>query len=208
MSSIEELYDAVKRGDLAKAKKLLLNDPSLARRRHEGATALHFAAIHNHRDIVDLLLAEGASPEAEDDEFEATPMGWANESGNTDMVRYLYERGAHVGFFHAAAFGFTDRVRTMIDQNNSQINLMRGYGTPLHLAVLWGHPEIVRILLNHGADPSIRNMQGQTALEIAAEQVSSFGGGTPLVNAGRRKEIVENCKLIIQLLQRANSETS
>ena len=201
MATIEEFYDAVKNGNLPSVQSLLHAQPGFALQRHEGATALHFAAIHNNRAIVDLLLAEGANPEAEDDEFESTPINWANEAGHTDMVQYLYERGTRVGFYLAAAFGLTDRLRALIDQNISQINMMRGYGTPIHFAALWGHPVIVQILLNHGADPQIRNMNGKTALEIAQDQVATNGDATPLVNAGRRKELIENCRQIVRILE-------
>ncbi|MFI5252149.1 MAG: ankyrin repeat domain-containing protein [Bacteroidota bacterium] len=208
MTPVEKFFAAVKEGDLKELKELLSLQPDLATIRSEGATALHFAVIHNHRDIVDLLLTNGANPEAVDDEFEATPIGWANEAGHTEMVNYLYERGTHVGFFQAAAFGLTERIRQLIDENISEINILQGYGTPLHAAALWAHPLIVQILLNHDADPAMRNMYGMTALEIAQQQVSSNGDATPLVNAGRRKEIVDDCKLIVEILDDWLKKTS
>jgi hypothetical protein len=37
---------------------------------------------------------------------------------------------------------------------------------PLHYAVFWRNPEAVRLLLQRGADPFLRNQKGQTAFEI------------------------------------------
>ena len=42
---------------------------------------------------------------------------------------------------------------------NSSWNHWDAEVTPLHLAVLGGHPEVVRVLLAVGADPSIRDTQ-------------------------------------------------
>jgi hypothetical protein len=52
---------------------------------NEGATALHYATLNGHREIVGLLLAGGADINARDDRFHATPTGWA--------IEYLRESG-------------------------------------------------------------------------------------------------------------------
>jgi hypothetical protein len=47
------------------------------------------------------------------------------------------------------------------------------YGrTPLHLAVLEGHEEVVKELLGHGVDTSTADFKGRTALHFAAHGYS------------------------------------
>jgi len=45
------------------------------------------------------------------------------------------------------------------------------------------------------------NRAGQTALEIAGQQVESKGQGTPIMLPKRRAEIVNGCANVIELLQ-------
>jgi len=40
--------------------------------------------------------------------------------------------------------------------------------TPLHVAAEYGYSEIVEVLLEHGADPNIRDKYGETPLHVAA----------------------------------------
>ena len=42
--------------------------------------------------------------------------------------------------------------------------------TPLHIAALWGDVEIVEVLLERGADPNVKDDNGQTPLHIAAQE--------------------------------------
>jgi ankyrin repeat protein len=53
-----------------------------------GATPLHYAALHGHRQIVKLLLERGADINSIDGQFGATPAGWA--------IEYLRERGGYL----------------------------------------------------------------------------------------------------------------
>jgi ankyrin repeat protein len=46
-------------------------------RRPRGATALHFAAWHGNATMVRELVDRGSSLDLEDDEYQATPLGWA-----------------------------------------------------------------------------------------------------------------------------------
>jgi Ankyrin repeats (3 copies) len=81
-----ELFSAVTSGNKQRVRELLASDPAAARLRDdEGATPLHYATLNGEREIAELLLASGADINACDDEFDATPAGWA--------IEYLRERG-------------------------------------------------------------------------------------------------------------------
>lgn len=80
MSELENLIEAVKRGDRESVRAILESDDRLASQRDEsGATPLHYAAPNGHRQIVQLLLERGADINSTDSQFGATPAGWAIE---------------------------------------------------------------------------------------------------------------------------------
>jgi ankyrin repeat protein len=92
-----------------------LGFPVSARGEH-GQTALHWAAWHGWRETAVALLSRGAALEAVEEEFGATPLGWAihgcdnwpNPEGDyPDVVRLLLEAGAKVT---APGVGLTDDV--------------------------------------------------------------------------------------------------
>jgi ankyrin repeat protein len=80
MSDLENLIEAVKQGNLEPVRSILESDPRLANQKDKsGATPLHFATLHGHRPIVELLLERGANINSTDSQFGATPAGWAIE---------------------------------------------------------------------------------------------------------------------------------
>jgi MoaD family protein len=195
-----QFFSAVKQGQCASARALLAADPQLINVKYDKATALHFAAIDNHRDLVDLLLQAGADLNARDDEFNMTPIGWANERGHMEMVIYLHGLGAEVDLYSAVAYGLTDRVKQILSADSSKINEKNHYGTPIHEASLWGHVELLKLLIENGADPNVRNRHGDTAVEIARKQLESNCAATPIVIASRRKEIEQGCREVKEIL--------
>jgi uncharacterized protein len=193
MSDLAELVRAVSEGQVDTARTILDRTPSLASTQHKGASPLHYAAIHNQREAVDLLIDRGASLEDLDTEYGAAPIGWANEKGHMEMVRYLHSRGAQVTIHTASAFGLLDDVRRLAPTDRDQLNAIIGYGAPLHLACLWGHADVVRALLDAGADPTERNPDGDLPLMIAARQARTNACQTPIVLDERRREIIAGC---------------
>jgi ankyrin repeat protein len=205
MPDVTTFFAAVRERAAERARALLSEDPRLVHARFDGATALHIAAIANDRAIVDLLIGAGGDLNARDDTFQMTPIGWANEEGHVDMVRYLFNRGAEVDLHQAASYGLVERVREMVKGSRRQINAVVGGWTPLQLATLWGHLDVVEVLLSRGGDPLVRDPFGRTALEIARAQVATNAKSTPIIREERRQEIVEACARIAERLARRNS---
>lgn len=200
-SNVPGFFDAVSKGEVEAVQAMLTQHPQLVNIRYDRATPLHFAALENHGKIVDVLLNSGADLEARDDEFNMTPIGWANEKGHQQMVRYLYEKGANVNLYSAVAFGLEDRVRDLLRDDGESINEADHFGTPVHEASLWGHAAIVQMLLDHGADPELRNVHGDSALEIARKQIESNCRATPIVTQSRREKIRAGCSEVVALLE-------
>jgi ankyrin repeat protein len=200
MIDATDFFAAVRAGMTDSVREQLAQEPALLQARHEGGTALHFAAIANDRVMVNLLLGAGAGLNARDDTYQMTPIGWANEEGHEEMVRLLYDRGAEIDLHQAAAYGLVDHVRDLVKRTRRQVNAVMGGWTPLQLATLWGHPDVVELLLSRGGDPLVRDPFGRTTIEIARAQVSTAGASTPLVRQERRQEIVTACGRIADLL--------
>ena len=200
MIDATDFFAAIRSGNVERARELLTQEPTLLDARHDGGTALHHAAISNHRAMVTFLLEAGADLNARDDTYQMTPIGWANEEGHEAMVRFLYDQGAEIDLHQAAAYGLLDHVREAVKHTRRQVNALMGGWTPLQLATLWGHPDVVELLLSRGGDPLVRDPFGRTSLDIARAQVKTEGASTPLVRQERREQIVAACTTIADML--------
>src|SRR4030095_12671335 len=82
-------------GDTEAVRTLLAEEPALARERLTGeTTGLHLAGPHP--DVVRVLLAHGADPNARDGGDNATPLHFAAAHGDVESVRLLLDAGADV----------------------------------------------------------------------------------------------------------------
>ena len=55
-------------------------------------TALHNAALHGHREMVQFLIKQGADPNIKDTKVNNTAAGWADYGGHPDLRDYLLDR--------------------------------------------------------------------------------------------------------------------
>ena len=83
----EAFLNAIKNGDFAKVSEQVSANVDLVKQSDEnGATGLHHASFCGFAEIAQLLIDYGADVNAIDDEFGATPAGWA--------IEHLRRRGA------------------------------------------------------------------------------------------------------------------
>ena len=129
----------------------------------------------DHKEIVELLLKEGAKID-EKDVRSRTPLQWAAYNGHTEAVEKLLSRGAQVDIKNdigetplhlAAESGHIKIVKLLMEKVG--VEEKDNYGrTPLYLAAIYGHTEIIEELLKVGAEVDAEDKDGQTPLSKVA----------------------------------------
>lgn len=187
MTSAEELTDpdatllrAAGDGDADAVALALRAGADLEARDGNGRTALLLAATYDHVDVARVLVAVGADPDALDDRHD-TPWLVTGVTGSVAMLETLLPAGPDLTIRNrfgglspipASERGHVDYVRRVV-KTAVDLDHVNDLGwTALLEAVILGdggepHQEIVRILLDAGADPSIADGDGVTALEHA-----------------------------------------
>lgn len=141
-----------------------------------GETALLIAVREGSRKVVLFLLEQpSVKVEARNPSGES-PLMLAALKGHLDLARRLIQRKAEVNkpgwtALHYAASNTTeaslDMVRLLLEHHAYIDAESPNRSTPLMMAAHYGHPAVVQLLLEEGADPMLRNEQGLTAIDFA-----------------------------------------
>jgi ankyrin repeat protein len=169
---MSEFLDAIKAGNRTAIERLLDSDPALASGAEGGVSYVLLALYNSKPDMARVLIDRGArlsfhdacaagenarakemlrgDPSLRDQRSGDgyPPLGLAIFFGNRDFAKFLIEEGADV---NAAA---TNPQRV----------------TPLHAAAAVCDHELIRILLDRGADPDARQQSDYTPLHTAASR--------------------------------------
>jgi uncharacterized protein len=166
----DEFFKAIVKGDAARIDAMVREDQNLLQARNAAELSPVLVAVYNHQaEIVDLLISAGAPLSA----FEAAA------SGRLERVRELVEakpdlvnRFSPDGYQMiglAAFFGHRLVVEYLVLKGAELQNFSKNpqQVTPLQSAVAGGNGEIVRILLENGANPNSIQASGYTPLHAA-----------------------------------------
>lgn len=139
------LFEAAHNGELADVKRLVASGTTVDAMDEENRTPMMFAAFNGHGRVVSYLLTQGAEVDSRD------------ASGRT-------------GLLYASSGPFVDTVEILLDAG-ADVNIqgsLEGF-TALMTAAAEGQLEVVRLLLERGADPTLEDVDGDTALSFARE---------------------------------------
>jgi uncharacterized protein len=174
------LLSAATDGDADGVALLLRSKADIEARDGHDRTALLLASTYDRVPVARLLVALGADPDALDDRHD-TPWLVTGVTGSVAMLEALLpadpdltirNRYGGISVIPASERGHVDYVRRVV-QTDIDVNHVNDLGwTALLEAVILGdgsapYQQIVRILLDAGADPAIADGNGVTALEHA-----------------------------------------
>jgi ankyrin repeat protein len=167
------LAQAIQARDSARVRKLLEAEPgSIHAADERGNQPIHWAVMTRQLSLIDELLARGADINAaRPDGLRPIHLtngdyhyrGWrdlpaAAIQRHEVVLGYLIARGAEYDISVASKLGDLERVRELLDRDPSLIHRLPGEsyytGLPLRNAAAAGHIEVVRLLLERGADPN------------------------------------------------------
>ncbi|KLU85305.1 hypothetical protein MAPG_04333 [Magnaporthiopsis poae ATCC 64411] len=136
------IWAAAGLGDRDAVIRLLDSGFDINTQDHFGSSALWYAARNNHKDLVEMLLAERrADPNLVDQDGESLlhHMATFKSAVPLPILKVLIEHGANVN-------------ATNIEGK-----------TPLHVH---DNPDIIALLCNHGADVNVEDIRGKTPLHV------------------------------------------
>ena len=173
------LFAAVDRGDVTLAQTML-SDIDLAHYRHnnDGETLLTLAIRNGNYEMVEWLM-ETAVVNLKNEEGE-TPLTLALKKQNIGIVEEVLARAKadlpndfdETPLMLAVNYNYdVGMIKTLIDKGAKPNRLSNGV-TPLSRAVEKGNVRMAALLIGKGAEPSIRNKNGELALyqAVAANQ--------------------------------------
>ena len=173
-------------GDMAMAKLLLLAGVDVAVQAEDGMQLIHVACWNNLVEIIRLLLDAGADANCVD-RLGRRPLHFVSKFLASDAIRLLVSRGADLEAEMEGNRGRTPldiasgypghifQVRTLLELGAKvDIESPSSY-SPFKSAIVQGNPQIVKALLQHGADPNLRHPEDNST--IALVFASRFGDG-------------------------------
>ena len=173
--SYEDFFRAIKQDDAGAVNQLLrrgFDANALDPARNHG---LFLAVRDGSLKVAAALIAwpqtkvEWRSPKDE------SPLMIASLKGQTDIVRKLVARDADVNktgwapLHYAATNGHVEIMQILLDEHAYIDAESPNKSTPLMMAAKYGSPAAVKLLLEAGADPRLRNELGLSAIEFAQQ---------------------------------------
>jgi ankyrin repeat protein len=181
---------AAREGHLECVQYLLEKQESVDVRNRTGETPLMVAIRNKHSplmpalrnqqtEVVEWLLSRNADVNAKDSKGWTT-LFYASKYINGDTAKFLLEKGANpthtdnegnTCLHIACKYGNSDCVKLLLDLNLPVNCKNHKQETPLHIAAAsYYNKGIVALLLEKGADPNIKNADGNTSFHCATQK--------------------------------------
>lgn len=178
-----DLLVAAERGEIAVVRELVAKGARVNWRDHRGRTPLLAATWRNRIDVARFLIQEGADVNAKD-LIQDSPFLVAGAEGRVEILRLMVPAGADLkdtnrfggtALIPAAHRGHVEAVKYLLTTRIDKDHINNLGWTALMEAVVLGdggpaHSEIVRLLVEAGANASIPDRDRITPLEHAKKR--------------------------------------
>ena len=173
--SYDDFFEAIQRDNANGVRALLARgfDPNTVS--PKGEYGLFLALREPSFKVIDALLESPATQVDVRTARDESPLMLAALKGYMEVCRKLIARDADVNkpgwtpLHYAATSGHVDIMRLLLD-NNAYIDAASPNGsTPLMMAAMYGTTDAVKALLDAGADPSLKNSLGLSAIDFARQ---------------------------------------
>uniref|UniRef100_A0A4W6CK73 Uncharacterized protein n=1 Tax=Lates calcarifer TaxID=8187 RepID=A0A4W6CK73_LATCA len=196
MSDVESdwspIHDAAFNGRVLALKRLIAQGTCVNLNTLDQVSPLHGASCaRGHVTCVSLLLQQGATPLGTSQS--SSPIHRAAAKGHPECIEPLIQYGADVDQcidqlgspLHAACSNRHLSTVGKLLQLGASVNNSVSGDSPLHIAARLSSPELVSVLLDHGANCSLRNLEGKQPLDLVspnslAERLLREAGGIQL----------------------------
>ncbi|XP_075072092.1 fibronectin type 3 and ankyrin repeat domains protein 1 isoform X2 [Mixophyes fleayi] len=171
------LMVAAQRGFLRLVELLVDHGADINQENGSGKNSLMLACFAGHLDVVEYLRKQGVSWDSRD-KSGCTAMHWAADGGHLKVIQWMINDGCKVDVKDSglhwtplmrvgAITGNTDVAECLVNAG-AEVNAKDKDGkTPLMVATLNNHEDLVRFLIQRGADCSITNEYGISIAKMA-----------------------------------------
>lgn len=168
---------AARAGRVERVVALLQEGAKVNSRDRNGDSPLNMAAAKGNAALTDALLKAGADVNLAN-LAGVTPLMGAAFSGDVEIVRKLLSAGAKIepldrvkknAATYAAGNGCAECLLALIRAGTAVNTPLENDLTLLMWAAAYGHESSVRLLLDQGADRTLKDSRGKTAADMARE---------------------------------------
>jgi ankyrin repeat protein len=178
------LIAAARQGDDATAQDLLAQGASVHASDEQGITALIAAAYENHLEVAELLIEAGVDVNVQDNTQQSAYLISTADS-YLELLKLTLKAGADVhsldsyngtGLIRAADWGHAEIVEELLKTDIAIDHVNRLGWTALLEAIILGdggprHTEVVRLLVQAGANVNLADRNGVTPWPMLASEV-------------------------------------
>lgn len=173
----DSIVKAVKFDDDKRIAKLLAQgaDPNMTTPDKLHMPLIVLAAREKSDKVAKVLASNPKTDLDKVDSADENAMMLAALNGDIDLVKLLIDKDAEVNkkgwapLHYAAANGHDDIVQLLIDHSAYLDTPSPNGTTPLMMAARGNHITTMKVLLDAGADPRVKNQIGMTALDFAKQ---------------------------------------
>jgi ankyrin repeat protein len=178
---LSAFFDAAAIGNMESLQKHLVEGVDINSRNKQKRTAILIAAMNRQYEVVKFLVDAGADIDLQDQTC-LNPFLHGCIQGDLKLVKLMTSAGANielltrfggVGITPASEKGHVEVVRELLTMTDINVNHTNYCGwTPLIEAIILNdggkkQQEVIKLLLEHGADPHMVDKYGCSPLELA-----------------------------------------